>query len=174
MKLALVRARVAALYESRWCKPALRVLLAAAALVALAAIGRFFATPPVQAAPATVAVAPAPSAALATASAGEGAPPASSSPATPAPETSAASVHHGPASPEDPVVLNHATESDLQRLPGIGAKRASAIIALRTKLGRFRQIEDLLRVRGIGRRTLMRLRPLVRLDPLPQPDGGAS
>ncbi|MDP9037422.1 MAG: helix-hairpin-helix domain-containing protein [Myxococcota bacterium] len=71
-----------------------------------------------------------------------------------------------PASPDDPVILNTATEDDLRRLPGIGAKRAVAILSLRERLGRFRAIEDLLKVRGVGRATLKRLRPLVRLDPV--------
>jgi competence protein ComEA len=65
------------------------------------------------------------------------------------------------------VVLNTATLDDLRRLPGIGEKRANAILALRGKLGRFHQLEDLLKVKGIGRAMLKRLRPLVRLDPPP-------
>jgi competence protein ComEA len=69
------------------------------------------------------------------------------------------------AAPDDPVILNAATEADLRRLPGIGAKRADAIVALRGRLGRFHAVEDLLKVRGIGRATLKRLRPLIRLDP---------
>ncbi len=75
------------------------------------------------------------------------------------------------ASPDDPVVLNAASEGDLRRLPGIGAKRAEAILVLRARLGRFHAIEDLLKVRGIGRATLKRLRPLLRLDPS-LPDAG--
>ncbi|WP_394823236.1 ComEA family DNA-binding protein [Pendulispora albinea] len=71
----------------------------------------------------------------------------------------------GEATEDDPVVLNTATVNDLRRLPGVGAKRAEAILALRTRLGRFQRIEDLLRVRGIGRASLRRLRPLVRIDP---------
>jgi competence protein ComEA len=55
---------------------------------------------------------------------------------------------------------------DLRRLPGIGEKRATAILALRARLGRLRAIEDLMKVKGIGRATLKRLRPLVRLDGL--------
>jgi competence protein ComEA len=57
----------------------------------------------------------------------------------------------------------------LQRLPGIGPKKADAILALRQRLGRFRQVEDLLKVKGIGRATVRRLRPLVRVDPPSQP-----
>jgi competence protein ComEA len=63
---------------------------------------------------------------------------------------------------------------DLRRLPGIGQKRADAILALRTRLGRFRAIEDLLKVKGIGRATLKRLRPLVRLDPVAPLDAGST
>jgi competence protein ComEA len=56
---------------------------------------------------------------------------------------------------------------DLRRLPGIGEKRALAVLELRRKLGRFKQVEDLLRVKGIGRATLRKLRPLVRVDHAP-------
>lgn len=83
----------------------------------------------------------------------------------------AGAAHAGRATADDPVYLNEATVDDLRRLPGIGPKRALAVLELRRRLGRFRQIEDLLRVRGIGRSTLRKLRPLVRLD---HPgDGGA-
>jgi competence protein ComEA len=82
------------------------------------------------------------------------------------------------ASPDDPVVLNAATIDDLRRLPGIGEKRAAAMIALRERLGRFRAVEDLLKVKGIGRAMLRRIRPLVRLDARLEPkagvDGGAN
>lgn len=74
---------------------------------------------------------------------------------------------HSRASPTDPVVLNMATPEDLRRLPGIGQKRADAIAELRARLGRFRALEDLLKVKGIGRAMLKRLRPLIRLDPAP-------
>jgi competence protein ComEA len=74
----------------------------------------------------------------------------------------------GRATPDDPVYLNQATLGDLRRLPGVGPKRAIAILALRDRLQRFRQIEDLLKVKGIGRASLRKLRPLVRLDtPVP-------
>jgi competence protein ComEA len=62
------------------------------------------------------------------------------------------------------VVLNLATESDLRHLPGIGVVRARAILALRARLKHFGRVEDLLKVKGIGRRSLARLRPLVRVD----------
>ena len=68
------------------------------------------------------------------------------------------------APPDEPLDLNTATAEELQRLPGVGAKRAEAILTLRTKLGHFRRAEDLLRVRGVGRATLKRWRPLVRVS----------
>lgn len=62
------------------------------------------------------------------------------------------------------VILNLAAEEDLRKLPGIGPTRAKAILALRAKLGRFSRPEDLLRVKGIGRRSLAKLRPKLLLD----------
>jgi competence protein ComEA len=70
------------------------------------------------------------------------------------------------ATPDDPVDLNTARVDDLRRLPGVGAKRAQAILALRAHLpgGRFRQLEDLLKVKGVGRAMIKRIHPLVRLS----------
>jgi competence protein ComEA len=62
------------------------------------------------------------------------------------------------------VILNLATEEDLRRLPGVGATRARAILTLRARLKRFGRVEDLLKVKGFGRRSVARLRPMVRLD----------
>jgi competence protein ComEA len=62
--------------------------------------------------------------------------------------------------------LNLATVDDLCQLPTIGPKRARQIIELRQKLGTFRHVDDLLRVRGIGRNSMKRLRPLVRVHPV--------
>lgn len=46
--------------------------------------------------------------------------------------------------------LNRAPAYDLQRLPGIGASRAQAIIDYREEHGPFRSKEDLMQVSGIG------------------------
>jgi competence protein ComEA len=62
------------------------------------------------------------------------------------------------------VILNVASEEELTRLPGIGPSRARAIVALRQRLAKFRAVEDLLRVKGIGRKTLRRIKPNVVLD----------
>jgi competence protein ComEA len=62
------------------------------------------------------------------------------------------------------VILNLASAEDLRHLPGVGPKRADAILALRVRLGRFKQVSDLLRVKGIGVRGLKKLTPHVVLD----------
>jgi competence protein ComEA len=68
------------------------------------------------------------------------------------------------------VILNRASRDELTRLPGVGVKRAEAIVRLRERLKRFRRITDLLRVRGIGPKTLRRMRPQLVLDvPEPRP-----
>jgi competence ComEA-like helix-hairpin-helix protein len=58
---------------------------------------------------------------------------------------------------EEPLDLNRASEEQLARLPGIGPALASRIVAARP----FLDVEDLRRVRGLGRATLERLRPRV-------------
>ncbi len=62
-----------------------------------------------------------------------------------------------------PVDLNRATASDLDTLPGVGPSTADAIVRYRTEHGRFRRVEDLLDVPGIGDGKLAKLRPFVRV-----------
>jgi competence protein ComEA len=71
------------------------------------------------------------------------------------------------------VNINTAGQSELSRLPGIGPSKAAAIIAYRERGRRFRRIEDLLRVRGIGRATFRRLRPMLTVQG-PTTLGGSS
>jgi len=56
-----------------------------------------------------------------------------------------------------PVNLNTATSRQLQGLPGIGPALAEKIIAGRP----YRSVDDLARVRGIGSKLFVKLRPLV-------------
>jgi len=56
--------------------------------------------------------------------------------------------------------LNRASLSELETLPGIGAKRATAIVAFREHHP-FRRSQELLRIKGIGQRLFARLKPLV-------------
>ena len=60
---------------------------------------------------------------------------------------------------EGRVNLNSASLLELETLPGVGPATAQKIIAGRP----YARLEDILRVSGIGERTLERLRPLVTL-----------
>jgi competence protein ComEA len=60
--------------------------------------------------------------------------------------------------------INQASAEDIAKvLKGIGLKKAEAIVALRTQLGGFKRIEQLLDVKGIGESTLEKNRALIRL-----------
>ena len=53
-------------------------------------------------------------------------------------------------SPTQPLDLNAATAEQLEALPGVGPSTAAAIVAYRTEHGRFRSVDELQEVRGIG------------------------
>jgi competence protein ComEA len=163
--LAALRARARA---SPWMGMAARIVATAAALVVLAWIGRTAtASAPEQAPPAAAAEALDAATPLLDAARAE----APAAAAAPTGEAGAATAHaaHGRATPDDPVYVNVANVQELRRLPGVGAKRADAIVSLRQRMGRFHRVEDLMRVKGIGRATLRKWRPLVRLE---LPEGG--
>jgi competence protein ComEA len=64
--------------------------------------------------------------------------------------------------PESHLVdLNSATEADLDRLPGIGPVLAQRILAWRSDHGRFRSVEQLKDVSGVGGATFASLRKLI-------------
>ncbi|WP_251520375.1 MULTISPECIES: helix-hairpin-helix domain-containing protein [Staphylococcus] len=54
--------------------------------------------------------------------------------------------------------LNNATESDLMKVPGIGPVKAQAIIEYRDNEGSFNSVDQLTEIRGIGEKTLEKLR----------------
>jgi competence protein ComEA len=62
-----------------------------------------------------------------------------------------------------PLDLNAATAEQLDSLPGVGPSTAAAIVAYRQEHGRFRSVDELLEVRGIGQAKLGDLRPRVRV-----------
>ncbi len=78
---------------------------------------------------------------------------------------------------EEKIDLNSATMNELMRLPGIGPKRAEEIVRYRLMRNGFKRPADLMRIKGIGRRTYFKLKPFVRVVPLDPPDaqeGGAT
>ncbi len=57
--------------------------------------------------------------------------------------------------------VNTATSEELQLIPGIGPAKAAAIIQYRDEHGRFEAVEDLVRVTGIGNKTMDSMREYI-------------
>ena len=57
--------------------------------------------------------------------------------------------------------INTASATDLEALPGVGAKTAALIVEYRQKNGPFKKIEELMNVRGIGEKNFLKLRPQI-------------
>jgi competence protein ComEA len=68
-----------------------------------------------------------------------------------------------PAAVSGVVNVNTATAEELDRLPGVGPGRAKAILELRAHMKHFEKLEDLMRVKGIGRASFRKLRPMLTL-----------
>ena len=65
--------------------------------------------------------------------------------------------------PAQPLDLNAATAEALVTIPGIGAVMAERIVQWRQEHGPFQSVDDLMKVKGIGEKTLEKLRPYVRV-----------
>ena len=55
--------------------------------------------------------------------------------------------------PTFPIDINTATQAELEKLPRIGPKMAQRILDYRAQRGGFREVEELMRVKGIGEKT---------------------
>ena len=62
------------------------------------------------------------------------------------------------------VSLNHAGKEELERLPGIGPVSAERIVAYRNRNGYFQSFEELTKVKGIGEKTVEKLKPYLELN----------
>src|SRR6266851_9062928 len=60
--------------------------------------------------------------------------------------------------PAKPVNLNTATSEELQQVPGIGPATAEKILQMRKSYGAFKSVDDLLAIRGIGKKRLDKMR----------------
>ena len=67
--------------------------------------------------------------------------------------------------PAPPLDINRASEDELRALPGIGSVLASRIVEARARDGPFTSVDDLRRVRGLGRAKLEKLTAAIALRP---------
>lgn len=59
--------------------------------------------------------------------------------------------------------LNQATAEQLQALPGVGPSISRRIVEFRDRQGPFERVEDLMRVKGIGEKTFLKLKPYLKV-----------
>ncbi|MGJ0023359.1 helix-hairpin-helix domain-containing protein [Streptococcus dysgalactiae] len=80
------------------------------------------------------------------------------------PNASSAGKANAEMSNSTKVNINKANLEELQRISGIGVKRAQDILETRDSLGGFKTLDDLRQVSGIGEKTLEKLKHELSLD----------
>ncbi|MFV0387880.1 MAG: ComEA family DNA-binding protein [Pyrinomonadaceae bacterium] len=70
--------------------------------------------------------------------------------------------------------INSAGVEELQTLPGIGLKRATAIVDYRHKYGRFHEISQLMLVKGIGKKRFQKIKNFVYVSSQIAPENGTE
>ncbi|HKK01553.1 MAG TPA: helix-hairpin-helix domain-containing protein [Desulfuromonadales bacterium] len=63
-----------------------------------------------------------------------------------------------------PVNINTAAAAQLYVLPGVGKAIAERIVAYRSEHGPFHSVDDLTNVKGIGKKTLEKLRKMITVE----------
>ena len=70
-------------------------------------------------------------------------------------ETSSSSINK--------ISINSADEVTLTQLPGVGVKTAAAIVEYRKEIGTFKNLDQLMDVKGIGAKKLAKMKPYLTL-----------
>src|SRR5216683_6113384 len=60
--------------------------------------------------------------------------------------------------PLRPVNINTANSEELQQVPGIGPATAQKILQMRKSYGAFKSVDDLLSIKGLGKKRLEKMR----------------
>lgn len=60
--------------------------------------------------------------------------------------------------------MNTATIEEFQLLPGIGEVKAKSIVAYRKASGPFRSVDELAKVKGLGKKRVAKLKPYLKID----------
>lgn len=82
--------------------------------------------------------------------------------------------------PLKPININTANSDELQQVPGIGPATADKILQMRKSYGAFKSVDDLLSIRGIGKKRLEKMRKYLTvsksttLNRTPRPSVSAS
>lgn len=66
-------------------------------------------------------------------------------------------------SKDERININTATQTELETLPGIGPSTAIRIIEYRTENGKFNNIEDIKKIRGIGDSKFLQIKGLIKI-----------
>jgi competence protein ComEA len=77
----------------------------------------------------------------------------------------------------EPVNINTADSAALQQINGIGPSKANAIIEYRKEHGPFATVDDLIKVPGIGEKSMVQLKPQITVGtaaPAPAAKGGGT
>ena len=73
-------------------------------------------------------------------------------------------VKRGNKAEKEKIDINSAGVKELTKIPFVGKATAEKIIRLRKKLGGFKKPEDLLKVKGIGRKKLEKIKSFIKLN----------
>ena len=68
---------------------------------------------------------------------------------------------HSEDTPVKKIDINLASVQELQKLPQIGVAVAQRIVDYRGKHGKFSKIEEIMKVKGIGEKTFLKIKPLI-------------
>lgn len=60
--------------------------------------------------------------------------------------------------------INTASQTELQSLPGIGEVTAERIVTYRTDNGPFKTIDNIVKVKGIGKKSFEKIRDLIAVE----------